>query len=440
MPSNQQPIGQSTNALSASVPLHSALLTVEAIRGMSKERLEDPVVAEVIREYVHELLLQKGATITEAASVFHDLLRSYGEAWSTSAPDTLKIYNELSALLQFHRLAAFNKTELRDLFQRHVLVTVKNDIDVLSLINDWLLGYLMTRRIAEEFDAVIQGIRGNEELSGEIPIILEDGREVEPTVRNWLIEFDVMMPSSEMPRGSLEENTFLSQNQNAKKLSENDRALLRKVIEIFDSLLFPGIHKVQEVVAHDVIPAPLSTPTRERRELPSRPLSPPKAREPLPLSAPSISRIETMPLATDAARARLRGTGKEPVTLFFDLLSSPQGGAPAKVEELTAGLMILAQDNALERAITDAKLHELFLAHLKSKNQPDLLEGFRLTPTMPKFITMFLQWVLQEKGKLLEHEAAQIGARIANMLKKRGNEKYARIAYMDAQTQKFKWS
>ena len=136
----------------------------------------------------------------------------------------------------------------------------------------------------------------------------------------------------------------------------------------------------------------------------------------------------------------MRAMGKEAVPLFFDLLSHPQGGAPAKAEELIAGLMILAQDNALERAITDAKICELFLAHLKSKNQPDLLEGFRLTPTMPKFMTMFLQWVLQEKGKLSENDAAQIGARIANMLKKRGNEKYSRIAYLDAKTQQFRWA
>ena len=59
---------------------------------------------------------------------------------------------------------------------------------------------------------------------------------------------------------------------------------------------------------------------------------------------------------------------------------------------------------------------------------------------MPTFMTIFLQWVLQERGKLSENDAAQIGARIANMLKKRGNEKYSRIAYLDAKTQQFKWA
>lgn len=437
MSSNQKIIGQSTQALAASTPLNPALLTAEAIRAMSKERLEDSVVAEAIREYVRQLLFEKGVTITETASVFEDLLRSYGEEWKTSAPGILEIYNDLFALLQFHRLGSFNKAELRELFQQHFLVNVKDDINILGLINDWMVGYLMTRTIAEEFDVVIQGIRGNEEKIGDAPIIREDGREVEPTVHNWLIEFDVMTPSADIPRGALEEGTFLSQNQNAKKLSTDDRALLRKVIEIFDSLLFPGIHEVQEVVAHDAVPTtPLTPPGRGRRELPTRPLAPPQARE--PVSAPSLPPSPL--IATDAARTRLRATGKEAVVLFFDLLSHPQGVAPATVEELTAGLMILVQDNALERAVTDVKIRELFVAYLKTKNAPDLLEGFRLTPTMPKFMSLFFQWTLQDKGKLSENDAAQIGARIASMLKKRGNEKYARIAYLDAASGTFKWN
>lgn len=443
-------IKKGVRTLVASVPPDRTIFTIDEIRAMPKERLEDPAVAEAIRVYVRELLFQKGAIITEAASAFEDLLRSYGEEWKTSAPDVLKIYNDLFALLQFHRLGAFNKAELRELFQRHFLVTVKNEINILGLINDWMVGYLMTRSIAEDFDVVIQGIRGNEEKIGDAPIIREDGREVEQTIHNWLIEFDVMTPSADMPRGALEEGTFLSQNQNAKKLSTEDRALLRKVIEIFDSLLFPGIHEVQAVVAHDAIPvAPLTPPGRERHELPRRPLAPPIAREPIPSSVvPVIPRSATVPVPTDtdrvkkidAARARLRETGKEAVILFFDLLSHPQGMTPATPEELTAGLMILAQDNALERAITDAKIHELFVAYLRTKNAPDLLEGFRLTPTMPKFMSLFFQWVLQEKGKLSENDAAHIGARIASMLKKRGNEKYARIAYLDAASGQFKWS
>ncbi len=55
-------------------------------------------------------------------------------------------------------------------------------------------------------------------------------------------------------------------------------------------------------------------------------------------------------------------------------------------------------------------------------------------------MSIFLQWVLQEKGKLSKNDAAQNGARIAAMLKKRGNEKYSRIAYFDAATNTFRWS
>ena len=112
----------------------------------------------------------------------------------------------------------------------------------------------------------------------------------------------------------------------------------------------------------------------------------------------------------------------------------------SEIRQLKDELVLLTDDTkAKKQENLDAKIRELFLAYLKSKNQPDLLEGFRLTPTMPKFMTMFLQWVLQERGKLSENDAAHIGARIATMLKKRGNEKYSRIAYLDAQTQQFRW-
>ncbi|MDO8581520.1 MAG: hypothetical protein Q7S16_01475 [bacterium] len=433
---------ESIVVLLASAPPSPRTLTPAVVRELTGEKLANPATFDVLRSHIQLL---------ESTREFSDA-REFGKALHDVAVKYLDYASQLEELIdltKFIRLSELPDTERRSLFEHSLLVALRSGFNVIDLIDLWLDFYSSLPSLAESFAAVLAGLRENNETIGDQPLQKEEERTVPPTIKNWFIEYQSFFPLDK-PRGAVERANFIAQNKNAQHLSLDERALLEKVFEIIDNIFFPELHIIrQEVVAHDAIPAPLSAPVREHRELPSHPLAPPIAREPVSLPVvPVIQRSATIPPPADAervkkidaARARLRETGKEAVVLFFDLLSHPQGMTPATSEELAAGLMILAQDNAFERAITDAKIRELFLAYLKSKNQPDLLEGFRLTPTMPKFMTMFLQWVLQEKGKLSENDAAHIGARIATMLKKRGNEKYSRIAYLDAASGSFRWS
>ena len=419
--------------LVASAPPNPRTLTPAIVRELTTKKLENSATFDVLRSHIQ--LLESTREFSDARE-FEKALRDVAAKY----PNYSSRLQELIDLTRFIRLSELTDTERRSLSEHSLLVALRSDFNVVELIDLWLDFFSSLPSLPESFAGVLAGLRENDELIGDQPLQKEEARTVPPTVKNWLLEYQSFFPIDK-PRGAVERASFIAQNKNARRLSESERVLLEKVFEIVDNLFFPELHITrQEVVAHDAIPlTPLTPPGRGRRELPSHPLAPPIARESVSLSVPPPAETDRVK-KIDAARTRLRETGKEAVALFFDLLSHPQGVAPATAEDLIAGLMSLAQDNALERAITDEKIRELFTAYLKTKNAPDLLEGFRLTPTMPKFMSIFLQWALQEKGKLSENDAAQNGARIAAMLKKRGNEKYSRIAYMDAQTQQFKWS
>lgn len=108
--------------------------------------------------------------------------------------------------------------------------------------------------------------------------------------------------------------------------------------------------------------------------------------------------------------------------------------------QLLAVLRALAKAGQLDQLLSeDKKAIELFQTHLQRLQKPDLLAGFKVTPTREDFMVLWLRYILENIMSLPENEAARIGMQLGNLMRQAGNEKYMKMAYFDSGGGEFRW-
>lgn len=470
-----------------------------AITTLTQENIFHPDMVGDVLEYGNEVITHYQ---TSKSKQLLSILEKYVRVATGKAPSTFEQeYVHLMDRLRYASIPGlYNLEELLTVFRSHFVAALS---DMNMDVEEYLRMYLLSMQIAKR-DAVKERIRQalftNEEKLTTHFLYYPSRPEQPGTVGNWLKEYISVVGTGALNK--VKETQFLTSGDNVKNCSEEERQRLIRLLHLYNRLRISSttIEGMEEELAvvdprdgvlKDLkelgrgrsvpILSSLASTTGSRRGIIARaPVVPPVVRPSPVVSSPTVSTplptpprpspspkpapkppitnppaggvvtgqttTVTLKIAPEtdkkvlATKEELRKKGGDVLALFTALVLPPQGMNVASSEELIAGLLLLAENDTLEKAIVAPKLKEQFLGYLKSKNAPELIEGFTLTPTIPKFMSLFLQWVLQVKGKLPEHEAAQWGARMGNILKKRGSEKYARIAYFDAASNKFKWN
>lgn len=97
-------------------------------------------------------------------------------------------------------------------------------------------------------------------------------------------------------------------------------------------------------------------------------------------------------------------------------------------------LEILAETNNLALIKKEPKFLAIF--QQEKKQPPEFWTGgFDL-----EYLKSFLQWLLLDKLAMAENEAAIFALKLANILRRKGDGGFMKIAYGDAQTQSFRFS
>jgi len=107
-----------------------------------------------------------------------------------------------------------------------------------------------------------------------------------------------------------------------------------------------------------------------------------------------------------------------------------------------AVLRVLAEEGTLDLLLRESKKWSaVFSEYLKGRQEsrPGLVEGFRLEPTAPNYISLFLQYLLRERLRQSEEDAGKVGMQLANIFKQAGNAKYSKLVYLDLADEKIKW-
>jgi len=105
-----------------------------------------------------------------------------------------------------------------------------------------------------------------------------------------------------------------------------------------------------------------------------------------------------------------------------------------------AALKVLAKNDDIGKFLHEEEQMKKFLSSIWEEQHGQLLVNeFLEDSDKPKFIQMFLEYVLGERLGLSERDAARTGAQIGNIYKKIGRKEFSQLAYFDAEAGEFRW-
>ena len=138
-----------------------------------------------------------------------------------SSPETYQQYEKLAAQLKFIALPFLTDEQIFDLIEKHSLKVVKAEIDIKRKISAYLTSRSVFVRDQFKRD-ILKALKKNQEK-------LEN-----KTMGEWLLAYDKFAGARR--NTSLERTKFLTQDPEAKNLSEESKQHLSKLLEFYDNL------------------------------------------------------------------------------------------------------------------------------------------------------------------------------------------------------------
>jgi hypothetical protein len=288
-------------------------------------------------------------------------------------------------------------------------------------------------------------------------------KESRGTVMNWLRFYNREVGTEKLDK--VRQTNFFVQNAAVNRLSDEEKINLRMLVGVIERTKFssaaPEGYELPvriegedgeqlEMIHGQIIKRDPKLIERARallarlgkvpEEVKQKQAPPEKEQPPKQVATPPkqlITKEEAVRFAE--AKKRLLVHGDDLTQLLYEFAVAPQG-REATGDMSVAALFLLAEANQFDAAMKSAKIRKAFQAYLQEKKDSSLLEGYRLTPTAPKYARIFLRWILEERANVPIADAARITVSLANTLRKQGNDKYMKIAYFDGSTGTFSWT
>lgn len=209
---------------------------IKKIDEMSQDAQFDfePGIARGFYEILSSLLAKYGAEI-----------RNYPESFDRLRPILLRLF--------WKALPSMDGKVKKQMLGEVVVSALKQGEDVKSALQKQLViheyGALTDKQQRRDLSFALEN---NIEQLGKEFITLDNKEKVKPTIQNWLKSYNSSQ-SLVNERGKFNQINYLNQDSNAKLLSQEDKDVLSKVLEIYDWLLFPP-------PAADVITASVKEP------------------------------------------------------------------------------------------------------------------------------------------------------------------------------------
>ncbi|MDD2807428.1 MAG: hypothetical protein PHW95_02835 [Patescibacteria group bacterium] len=88
---------------------------------------------------------------------------------------------------------------------------------------------------------------------------------------------------------------------------------------------------------------------------------------------------------------------------------------------------------------TDVKLNNFLTKTWDKRYGQAFADEFVKNPDQPKFIKLFLRYILEERLGMNSSDAARVGLHVANVFVNSGKKSYNKVAYFDIKTKTFNW-
>lgn len=370
----------------------------------------------------------------------HDLQRAIGTilekfpSFEREAPQEYQHYQELWLRLQFASFNSLKDDEVEGLLEEHLLFALKNNINLKKFFYIRFVAYEDGLSRGAMRKHYIQLIHGNKEQIGSQDIAIKEEFKMQPPIiKNWLRDYDQFFEAFRL-RSGFEQATYISQNSNVKKLDEDEREVLTRLLQVYDFLRFPtvqddvGIPGVSPRASVDALKKQTSIISKQSAKTPKDY----DIEERVELAIGKEKKIFESSLSGDIQKFQN--------LLFSQLFSiSPMSPRPDKVK-IIALLYHLAEKARLSDLLSeDNRFKEKFAAFLKEQGHQGDLNNLKINPKDPLVAGHFLKFLLEDRLGLGTDEAAKYGAKLGNLLKKAGKPEYFGMAYYDMGEKRFKW-
>ncbi len=134
---------------------------------------------------------------------------------------------------KFNSNPLIEKEDLINLFSKRLIESIKSDADTIFSLNISI--FKTFNKNHELGEKIVNILYNNSELVGDKKIVFE-GKELSPTISNWIKDFIRINGSDIFSELVLAQ--YLSTSPNPKDLNEADKFILRKVLKLYRNLVF----------------------------------------------------------------------------------------------------------------------------------------------------------------------------------------------------------
>ncbi|MDP3995483.1 MAG: hypothetical protein Q8P78_02610 [bacterium] len=334
-------------------------------------------------------------------------------------------YEDVRTWLSYAGMVALPRRDFVSFFRERNLraVLASNTYDVLENVRARLAQEPLAERdgLREE---IYRALRENSiPLFNTKPADLENG-----SIGGWLAYIDRTVAVG--PLQAYERTTFENEVSNQAHLSENERRILRRLVDLYEFIKLSSLSLKgnEEDVALDVDDGVyLYTKGKEykvedadggtfRAEAPT-------LQNQVFSTAPKAQPLPHYAKISERARGILKNTQGNTVAVRAVLENTL---ALRSVEEALGALLLLAQLRQLDNLMEDPRFSKLVVDDLKKLGRDDMISGLHANPAAPQYVARLLKVILEDRLGLSHADAINFGSRLAKILAMEG-EKYQSI-------------
>ncbi|MDO8559802.1 MAG: hypothetical protein Q7S23_02070 [bacterium] len=360
------------------------------------------------------------------------LLSSSSDRTLLDATDEERL-QQIIAILKVVGVALLRIRDVEGVFQASTVMALRAGLNLAAGLQAALISYGEPELAVNASNTILRVIGLNLETIGETPLTVPENPErLDPTVQNWLRAYNGSFPLNQ-ERGPVERAHFLQRDANVKRLNNADREILTKLLETYDLLRFP--HKAPIVEERTV-----QEPVVERvggkaiTDFASAAVTAPALGHIVAAYRGGDADQRAVTEAVSGIRAKAGNDQKKLAAEFFAAVQS------RNVPRTVATMRLLAENDQLERLLAnDQALQQHLRSVWPSLYGQAAADTLVRQPLSRQSVQLFIQYVLQERLDVPEHDAARVGAQLSNIFKQRGRHQYEKLAYFDVREKTFKW-
>jgi len=407
---------------------------LEKIKKITPDQLETADILDLLKLLTSGYL--DGFQVGEAKELWWALSRLItGLQAKTISQKTMNQVNRLMVDLGWLALPFLPDSAVENLFKADLLRALSLEIDVLAKIKTFFsFSYGNFNLLEQQRRLMISALKINEELIGDRAIKISDvGEEVAPAIKNWLKDYD---QSSNVNQRSRRLNLveYINTNNNVRQLSAEQKETLRRVLQVYDFVRFLNQLESVSETGHKI---PAEKVTVLDRGLASASVEDESSKEQQEIfQAYQGNEKQAKEISREQAKLAKKISGKvdQLPAIFYQAVQTKN------VAVTIAVLLLMAETDTLGSFLkTDEKLRQFLSLTWEKQYGKATAEAFNRNPNQPKFVRLFLQYVLQQRLGLDGSEAARLGLHVGSAFVRTGKKGYNTLAYFDVKSKQFRW-